>query len=175
MEMIIASILSILLAACVPAWSAEASRERVLVLLDDPTSARQSHASFLGRIESMGLDVTIASASDDSISLRGVDEWVYDHLVVLGAESKFGEGVTAKQQLEFFESGRNLYLAINPSSIGNARALAGRLGADLEARSSLVRVAVGVFKNECELDVPRPPSLALSRPLSRSLALSRAR
>jgi hypothetical protein len=139
MMMVAASVLSILLAACLPAWSAEAARERVLVLLDDPTSARQSHASFLGQIESMGLDVTTASASDNSTSLRGVEEWLYDHLVVLGAESKFGEGVTAKQQLEFFESGRNLYLAINPSSIGNARALAGRLGADMEARSSLVR------------------------------------
>ena len=45
MMMVAASVLSILLAACLPAWSAEASRERVLVLLDDPTSARQSHAA----------------------------------------------------------------------------------------------------------------------------------
>jgi hypothetical protein len=138
MMMMNASILSILLAACLPARSAGA-RERVLVLLDDPTRARQSHASFLGQIESMGLDVTTASTSDNSTSLRGVEDWSYDHLVVLGAEGTFGEGVSAKTQLEFFESGRNLYLALSPSSIGNARALAGRLGADLEARSSLVR------------------------------------
>ena len=69
----------------------------------------------------------------EGVLFRGVQR------LVLGAEGTFGEGVSAKTQLEFFESGRNLYLALSPSSIGNARALAGRLGADLEARPSLVR------------------------------------
>ena len=144
--MIVATLFSIWLAVTLAAWSAEASRERVLVLLDDPAGAKKSHAKFLELVESMNVDVTTATASGNETSLQEVDEWLYDHLVVLGAKTKFGEGVSAKKQLEFFESGRNVYLVVTPSSIGNARALAGRLGADLEAKSSTVRVVWKVWE-----------------------------
>ena len=135
------SVLSTLL-VCAAAWAtivttARASTKKVLVLVDD-LAAKQTHSTFLKQLAFGGYDVTLSLASSEDAFLQKVDEWQYDHLVVLGGEGKFGEGVAPAKLLEFFESGRNVYLAINPETSGKARALAKRLGADVEAKRSTV-------------------------------------
>ena len=135
------SVLSTLL-VCAAAWAtivttARASTKKVLVLVDD-LAAKQTHSTFLKQLAFGGYDVTLSLASSEDAFLQKVDEWQYDHLVVLGGEGKFGEGVAPAKLLEFFESGRNVYLAINPETSGKAGALAKRLGADVEAKRSTV-------------------------------------
>lgn len=135
------SVLSTLL-VCAAAWAtivttARATTKKVLVLVDD-LAAKQTHSTFLKQLIFGGYDVTLSLASSEDAFLQKVDEWQYDHLVVLGGEGKFGEGVAPAKLLEFFESGRNVYLAINPETSGKVRALAKRLGADVEAKRSTV-------------------------------------
>ena len=134
MNSLLFTVWSVVCAAVASARAAD-DANRVLVLLD---RLEGDHGKFLGHISSLGYDVTTALASSEDVVLQKIDEWQYDHLVVLGGESAFGAGVEAKKQLEFFESGRSVYLALNPSSSGKARALAKRLGADMEAKESTV-------------------------------------
>lgn len=111
--------------------------QKVLVLVDSMDMAK-SHSQMINSIKNMGFDTRVELATSEDIVLQDVETWLFDKLVVLGGESKFGPGITARKQLDFFESGRDVYLAISPKSSSSIRALAGRFGADLEIAGNMV-------------------------------------
>lgn len=113
------------------------SPQKVLVLVDEKGVA-ESHSAFINSIKKLGYEVQVSVATADDVSLNDVETWLFDKLVVLGGKSKFGKGVVARKQLDFYESGRDVYLALSAEAGSSSRALAGRLGADLEASGSRV-------------------------------------
>ena len=111
--------------------------QKVLVLVDT-MDVSKSHRQLIDDIKKMGFDTRVELATSNDVVLQDVETWLFDKLVVLGGESKFGSGITARKQLEFFESGRDIYLVVSPKSSSSIRALAGRFGADLEAAGTMV-------------------------------------
>ncbi len=111
--------------------------QKVLVLVDSMDVAK-SHSQLIDGINKMGFKTQVELSTSEDVVLQDVETWLFDKLVVLGGESKFGPGITARKQLDFFESGRDVYLIISPKSASSIRALAGRFGADLEIAGNVV-------------------------------------
>lgn len=111
--------------------------QKVLVLVDD-LEVGKSHSRLINDIKTLGFDTRVELATSEEVKLQDVDSWLFDKLVVLGGESKFGPGITARKQLEFFESGHDVYLVLSPKSSSSLRALAARLGADLELAGTTI-------------------------------------
>lgn len=130
-------LMAVMLIMGTSAASSSRGDQKVLVLVDDMDVAK-SHRGFINDIKKMGFDTRVELATSEDVVLQDVETWLFDKLVVLGGESKFGPGVTARKQLDFFESGRDIYLALSPKSSSSIRALAGRLGADLELAGTMV-------------------------------------
>eukprot|EP00204_Picochlorum_oklahomense_P002003 CAMPEP_0118798328 /NCGR_PEP_ID=MMETSP1161-20130426/729_1 /TAXON_ID=249345 /ORGANISM="Picochlorum oklahomensis, Strain CCMP2329" /LENGTH=370 /DNA_ID=CAMNT_0006725715 /DNA_START=72 /DNA_END=1181 /DNA_ORIENTATION=- len=128
--------------------SAGSDNKKVLVLVDDHATTK-THSTFLDTIKRKGYDVTVSLATSDEVQLQDVETWLFDKLVVLGGQSKYGPGITARKQLEFFEAGHDLYVAVTPSAGSSTRALLGRLGADIEDSGSTV---VDHFKYNAKID-----------------------
>jgi oligosaccharyltransferase complex subunit beta len=124
----------LLLALAAPAAAAEG---RVLVLLDD-LAMQRSHARFLGGLRARGYALDVAAVDGRSLKLKELDTFLYDKLVILGGARKLGEGARAPAVLEFFDAGRDVFLALGPDAAAPLRGLAADLGAEPTPPGALV-------------------------------------
>lgn len=75
---------ALLAAALLCAAAVAGEQQRVLVLLDDPASMRESHSKFLGSLTQRGYSVDVKALGSKQLQLRQWDDWLCDKLVIFG-------------------------------------------------------------------------------------------
>lgn len=132
--------LIVALSLCLLATStpvAFAATDKVLVLLDN-LNLQQTHSKFLQNLNSKNLDVTYATLDTKTIKLKDWDDWLYDKLVILGGKTKLGSGVKSSLITEFFDSGHDVFLALDEAPTTQLRELAIALGVDVNPAGNVV-------------------------------------
>ena len=75
---------ALLAAALLCAAAVAGEQQRVLVLLDDPASMRESHSKFLGSLKQRGYAVDVQAIGSKQLRLREWDDWLCEKLVIFG-------------------------------------------------------------------------------------------
>lgn len=109
------------------------------MILDD-ISMKSTHTLLFGQL-SWTFDITFELASNEDLKLSNYDDYEYNHIMIMAPSVnnwRSGE-VSVERLLEIFDSGRNIYVALDETSQRAGRELFKEFGAELFPKKNVIR------------------------------------
>ncbi|KAI9501288.1 Dolichyl-diphosphooligosaccharide--protein glycosyltransferase subunit WBP1 [Coemansia spiralis] len=114
-----------------------ATGDRVLVLVPKAESSKE-YSQVIASLDKRGFDVTLAQATNTSVSLHNYDRRSYDHAILLSPTTKkFGAALTVNDFIRFVDDGGNLIVAVSSELSDFHRKLSAQFGVEFEKRGML--------------------------------------
>eukprot|EP00088_Acartia_fossae_P009997 TRINITY_DN148_c0_g1_i5.p1 TRINITY_DN148_c0_g1~~TRINITY_DN148_c0_g1_i5.p1 ORF type:complete len:434 (-),score=65.84 TRINITY_DN148_c0_g1_i5:357-1658(-) len=132
------SFLILLITTTLHCQSHAVKNEKVLVIVDEPSRV-ETHSIFIEQLSSLGLETTIKSADDPSLTLKKYGAFIYDHIVLLAPSlEEFSGSTTPETLIEFVDAGGNLMLTADTHTGDAVRELASEVGVEIDESGNSV-------------------------------------
>ncbi|KAL4481436.1 hypothetical protein ABPG74_007525 [Tetrahymena malaccensis] len=113
-------------------------KNKVIVVVDS-SSYQHTHSTFFNDLRSKGYDLDFRALNSATIKLLTYGEYNYDQMIVIASSNMDGKGLTKNKIAEFFDSGRNVFIATDIDSSKTIRQLYNEFGVDIDEYSSRVQ------------------------------------
>lgn len=144
MKNIVFIAVALLLAVTLPATSALSNKNenllknRVIVVVDS-ASYQQTHSKFFSDLKDQGYSLDFKLLNSPTIKLMTYGEYNYDHMIIIATGVMDGKGLTRGKIGEFFDSGRNVFIATDVDGSKSIRAIYNEFGVEVDEYGSRVR------------------------------------